>query len=80
MKIKHGRARDWERAADHGAGPLHARIMREYARQRKRRKAKRDAGLTRSIPLARRKAIHARSQEIKQRIAEDRVLRRAGLR
>ena len=59
MKIKHGRSRDWERAADRGAASLHARILREYKRQLRRRKAKRDRGLTRTIPLARRKLIKA---------------------
>ena len=80
MRIKHGRSKSWERAAARGSVALHARILRELARQLRRGKAKRDAGLTRTIPLQQRKVIHARSQEIKQRIAEDRVLRRAGLR
>jgi len=62
MKIKHGRSREWERAAMRGETALLKRIYQEVNRLRKRRLDRRSRGLNRSIPLAERKKLQAASR------------------
>jgi hypothetical protein len=61
MRIVHGRSKKWVKAELlHGETGIKRMVFREYNRRKRRRLNRRAAGLNRSIPLARRQAIHAR--------------------